>query len=144
MPCYSFDLASTRIGTLDVPTTDVPDTPVTAAHTSLLDDTLYVVVGTDVVPMFRGLSQIAEWRGKIIVTNDHPGFGWLRVNGDFIGEVEVRLYVGGVLFYTVACSADTPVRVPAGRYREWEIEVVGSFDHTGITLASSADELRRV
>lgn len=118
----------------------MPD--VSAVFTDLLTDTLYLVVGTEVLPDLRAAALTGVWRGKIIIANDHPGFGWLRVNGDLGGSVVVRVYGNEVLHFTSpAITTRAPVRMPAGRFREWEIEVESAVRITSVTLASSAAEL---
>lgn len=114
---------------------------ITAVFTDLLTDTLYVVNGSDVLPLFRGETLTGTWRSKVIVRDDHPGFGWLRVNGEMTGPVTVRLYDDGVLFYEVVVTGRDPARIPAGRKREWEIEVESGSRTTTVTLATSAKEL---
>ena len=130
---YSFDLASKKIGTLD--------NVESAAHTSLITDTLYGVLDTEIRPLFLGAVTTGVWRSKVSVQDDHPGFGWLRVDGDFVGSVILRLYADQVLFYTVTLAADSPVRVPPGRSREWEVEVEGTGTPTAVVLATTKDEL---
>jgi hypothetical protein len=115
---------------------------ITAVFTDLLTDTMYVVHGTDVLPMLRGEPLTGTWRSKVIVRDDHPGFGWLRINGELSAPATIRLYADDVLFYSVEVPDREPVRIPAGRYREWEIEVVGVGRMTTLTLATSAKELQ--
>lgn len=117
-----------------------------AVHTDLLTDTLYFVNGQAVVPLFAGAALTGTWRSKVIVRNDHPGFGWLRVNADDLSAgVTVRIYGDGALHYTSpSLSSREPVRMPSGRYREWEIVVESATRVNDVTLATSAAELEAV
>lgn len=141
----SFDLVAKRIGTLSVPSA-TPATgvdPPGALHNDLITDTLYVVDGTSIVPLFRGSAYLTgTWRSKVIVRDDHPGFGWLRVNGVLDAPVTVRVYGDGTLRFTAtALTTRTPVRMPPGRYREWEIEVESATRVADVVLATSVQEL---
>lgn len=142
---HSFDLAAKRIGTLEMPSAE-PATgvdPPAALHNDLVTDTLYVVDGTDIVPLFRDAAYlIGVWRSKVIVRDDHPGFGWLRVNGVLNANVTVRVYGDGALYFTAGPLASrTPVRMPPGRFREWEVEVESAGRVTEVILATSVQEL---
>ena len=116
----------------------------TAVYTDLLTDTMYFVRGVDIVPEMRGPALTGEWRSRIVVNPDHPGFGWLRVNGDLGATAVVRVYADGALFYTSpALATRTPTRMPPGRFRKWEVEVESTARITDVILATSAAELER-
>jgi len=131
---YRFDLASKRIAVLDA--------TATAAMPDLLTDTLYLADGVDVLPLYRGDMQDGIWRSPVFVRNDIEGFGWMMVGGDFDGAVTVRLYRDGALLHSVVAAADVMLRVPAGRGREWEVELEGDIRAATLTLAGSAEELK--
>ena len=117
--------------------------PINAAFTDLLTDRLYLSSGTEIRAALVGASIEGTWRSKVIVRDDHPGFGWLRVNGDDLtAGVVVTVYGDGALYFTSASlTSRTPVRMPPGRFREWEIEVISTARITSVVLATSADEL---
>lgn len=118
----------------------------TATFTDLLTDTMYYVNGAAVVPLFAGAALTGTWKTKVIVRNDHPGFGWLRINGDDLAAgVVVRVYGDGALYFTSpSLTSRDPVRMPAGRFREWEIEVESAARVHDVMLATTADELEGV
>ncbi len=135
MSCVVLDIHTGRIGTLD-------DAEALGAHASLVLDTLFVVTGTDVVPLYTGDPVAGVWRSKLIVQREQPGYAWLRVNGPFDDDVTVRTYVDGVLFDTVTISDREPVRMPDGAYLRWEIELESTSRVTSVRLAGTAEELR--
>lgn len=113
----------------------------TALYQDLRTDTLYKVVGEAVLPQFEGALLSATYKTGRIVLDTHPSFAWLRLEGSVTSAV-VKLYGDGALYHTTAAITDnTPVRIPARRFREWEIEVVSAGRVTDVTLASSSAEL---
>lgn len=135
MSCIVLDIPTGRISTVD-------EGDMVEAHQDLLEDTLYAVVGTDIVPLYAGDPAPAVWRSKFVILRERPGFAWLRVNGPFEGSITVKLYGDGVLLDTSVISARDPVRLPPGRFARWEVQVEGSARATSLRLASTAAELR--
>lgn len=129
-----FDLAGKAIGTVD--------SEMTAAYSDLVTDTVYGVVGTQTIPMLRGATMTGDWRSRLVVDNSHPGFGWLRVGGDFTGDALVNIYRDGVLHASVSVTQDEPTRIPAGRGREWEVECLADGAITRVTLTTTMDEMK--
>lgn len=124
-------------------TDQVGATPL-AAHPDLLTDTLYAVVGTDIVPYRAGAVLTSTWRSKRFVLNRVHGFGWLRLNGEFSAGAVARVYRDGVLFHTTPAIVDNePVRLPAGRSMRWELEIESVDRLTSAALASTVEELRQ-
>jgi hypothetical protein len=119
---------------------------VTAAYNDMLTDTAYVVSGSDILPLFKGADWTGVWRTKLIVDDFQPSFGWLRVNAEFDSltteEVTLRLYGDGFMYYERVVETKEPVRVPVGRYREWQIEVEGTARVTSVDLATDVLELQ--
>jgi hypothetical protein len=56
----------------------------------------------------------------------------------------VRWYGDGVLRHTATISSIDPVRLPAGRWLEHEIEIESASRVTKVLLASSTQELQGV
>ncbi len=119
---------------------------VTAVYNDMLTDTAYVVSGESILPLFQGPEWTGVWRTKLIVDDFQPSFGWLRVNAEFDNltteEVTLRLYGDGFMYYERAVETKEPVRVPVGRYREWQIEVEGTARVTSVDLATDVFELQ--
>lgn len=113
----------------------------TALYTDLRTDTLYKVVGETVLPQFEGALLSATYKTGRVVLDTHPTFAWLRLEGPVTSAV-AKLYGDGALYHTTAAiTGNTPVRIPARRFREWEVEVVSAGRVTDVTLASSSAEL---
>lgn len=131
-------------------TTVTGDTPV-AAYEDRLTDRLYVVRGTNIVQMFgAGTSRTGTYRTKIAVLPKQEAFSWLSVESDFLPlvsgsptPVTVKWYGDGVLRHTVAVSSRAPVRLPAGRYLEHEIEVSSASRWNKLVIASTSEELKQ-
>lgn len=133
----SMDFVSRRISSVDVPSW------FTAAHTSLLRDAMYFVLLDEIYTQQVGTELIGLWRSKRFVADHHPTFAWLRLEGPVTSAV-VRLYADGELFYTTPAIVDNmPVRLPAGRAREWEIELESTGPVTQIVLTTTSDEMRK-
>lgn len=135
MAGIAFDLATKRLLTWTVPA------GVSAMVNDLLTDTMYHATATEVLPQFQGAEVTGRWKSKRIVLDDWPGFAWMRLEGPFTSAL-VRLYSNGALFHTVTVTSNEPVRLPAGRAREWEIDIEASSIVTEICLATTAEEMR--
>ena len=116
----------------------------TAAYEDRLTDRLYFVRGTNIVQVFGGTTpRTGTWRSKIAVLPKQEPFAWLAVESDFTHPVTVKWIGDGTLRYTAVVNSRSPVRLPAGRYLEHELEVSSQGRWNKITLASSGDELRQ-
>lgn len=116
--------------------------PIQAAFTDLVTDTLYVVAGPTVVDYHAGAGQVAVWRSRRHVMDNYQGYGWARVNGPALTGVVLRLYGDGTLFYTTpSITSRSPVRLPAGQFKRWELEVETSDRITSVVIATTTAEL---
>jgi hypothetical protein len=117
---------------------------VSAVVTDLLTDSMYLACGVQVAPMFAAAPLVATWRSRRFVVDMHPMFAWLRLEGPVTSAV-VRLYGDGALYYTTpAITNNDPIRLPARRFREFEIEIESAGRVTQVVLAHGSDELRQV
>jgi hypothetical protein len=115
-------------------------TGASGAYTDMSTDTMYTVVGTTVLPMFAGSAQTGTWESGIYTFNGQPSFAWARVNGDFTSGT-LTIYADGATVLATTVSANTPIRLPDTRGREWSVKWVDTERATRITLASSSAEL---
>ncbi len=116
----------------------------TTALQDILTDSLYAVIGDTVTSMFKNNRRVGVWRSKKFVMDRHPMFAWLRLEGPF-DSAQVRIYGDGTLYYaTPEITNNMPVRLPPGRFREIELEVESSDRVTGVVMAHTSDEVRRV
>lgn len=138
--CFALHLATGKLIKLDL-------TGVTAVHTDKRSDTLYVATGSGLFALFRGTgSRIGVYRTGIVQTPKYESFAWLQVDSDFSAPVTVKWYGDDstTAKHTATVTSTQPVRLPAGRYREHEVEIQTASRVTSLTLASSTAELRSV
>lgn len=135
--CYSLHVPTGKLTTLDVQGS--------AFYTDILTDRLYVANGTVIIALFAGTRhRTGVWRSKKIVVPSQAAFAWMVIESDFEAPVTVRWYGDGVLLHTKSVASREPVRLPAGRYLEHEIEVESAARWNRLTMASSTDELKQV
>ena len=131
---------------LDFATKSLSSSSITGAaglYTDLLSDPMYKVAGTTVLPMFSAGAGAATaiYRTPRFIVDAQSPFGWLRLEGPVTSAV-VRIYGNGVLVHTTAAiTSNNPVRIPAMRYRELELEVESAGRVTDVTMASTSAEL---
>lgn len=140
--CYALDLTSGKLVRTAL--------TATAALTDKYSDTLYLATRTAgttyVTPVLTTGHLTGKWRSKIFVLPMQASFAWLSVLSNFSAAVTVRLYADNTVtpFYTVSITSSTPVRLPAGRWKEWEIEIETTARVTEVVIASSTQELQAV
>lgn len=135
--CYTFDLVSGNISTLGV--------TASAAYVDRVTDTLYVASGTNLLAVYGGgTPRTGTWRSKIFRLAQEHSFGWLHVDASFAAPVTVRFFVNGnsTPWYTATVSGPNPVRLPPGRYQEWQLEVESTAPVTSVVIASETSELQ--
>lgn len=108
-------------------------------------DTIYALYSTSITNFMptTGAALTAVYRSKLFRLPAHANFAWLHVAAEF-GSVQVNIYTNGVLWHSRTVTTPEPVRIPAGRYREWQIEVVSSARVFSVTIASTSEELKQV
>lgn len=126
-------------------------------------DTLYGVVASTrkAIKLFSNSTQrrVALFRSKRMVLDTYISTAWLRVLGEQSVQRPAMVRVFGYAIradgtevevlvtpssgkYTITNTL--PVRMPPGRYLEYEVEVVSSARLTSVTIASSTQELQAV
>lgn len=137
--CLVFDLATKKLGRVDL--------SATATFVDKQSDTLYAVSGSNIVAVFGGgTRRTARWRTPKITMPLQSSLAWLKVMGDQDAgtPVVVRWYGDGMLRYTTAVTSIEPVRLPAGRWLEHEVEVESQSRVTQVMLSSSTQEMQSV
>ena len=137
MNVFCFDLIAKRLSTQSISTGPV------AATKDLLTDQAYVVDGEDVRPVLSGPLDPGTWKSRIFGGGGElPSFAWARLTGDLATGATIKLFADGALYYTTpALTTGEPVRLPAQRARELEVELTGMARVTALILASSAEDL---
>jgi hypothetical protein len=135
--CYALHLGTGKLISVDVQGS--------AFYTDMLTDRLYVVNGNNIIALFSGATyRTGVWRSKVAVLQKQTGFAWLGIESTFSAPITVRWYGDGALVYTATVTSRTPVRLPAGRYLEHEIEIETTARWNKLTFASSTAELQGV
>lgn len=136
--CLTFDLASKKLGRIDL--------PATAAFTDMLNDTLYVVNGTALSAVFGGATRrTGKWKSGRLTLPQQTPMAWMAVHGEqsVADPVTVRWYGDGVLRHTASFTNLNPQRLPPGRWLEHEIEVESSARVTRVVVAGNTQELQQ-
>lgn len=135
--CLTFDLASSKLGRIDL--------SATATFTDTLTDTLYVANGTSIFSVYGGTTRrVSRWKSALMTLNRQEPFGWIKVYGDQspASPITVRWFGDGALRHTATFTDTNPQRLPPGRWLEHEIEVEGSARVTRVMIAGSTQELQ--
>lgn len=133
--CMSVGLETGKLTTVDL--------QATACYNNRVNDRLYLLDGTNIKEMFTAPTQRnGSYRTGIIKIPDQKPFSWLQVDSDFTYPVVVKWRGDGDVRYTTALNSREPVRLPAGRYLEHELEISTRAQVTQVTLAGSTDELK--
>lgn len=115
----------------------------TTMYVDNITDRLYVAQGTAVKALFNAASKrTGDWKSKRFVMPRPVGFSWLVIESDFDYPVQVTWYGDGVQRHSVSVTSRDPVRLPAGEYREHELEISSQARWNSLTIASSTDELQ--
>lgn len=152
--CLTFDLASKKLGRLDL--------TATAAFNDKLTDMLYVVSGTQILAVYGNTTRrMGKWKSKLATLPQQATLAWIKVYGDqqpakdgaAAVPVKVRVYGDGKLIkpsptspldYTAIFTDTNPQRLPAGRWLEYEVEIESAARVTSVVLAGSTQELQSV
>lgn len=136
--CLTFDLASKKLGRIDL--------PAAAAFTDMLNDTLYVANGTALSAVFGGATRrTGKWKSGCMTLPQQTPMAWLAVHGEqsVADPVTVRWYGDGVLRHTASFTNLNPQRLPPGRWLEHEIEVESRARVTRVVVAGNTQELQQ-
>jgi len=158
--CIAFDLASGSISKLAV--------AASAAYVDRITDTMYVASGAAILGVYQSSSKrTGIWRSKRFRLGAFASMGWLAVDMATTGQAIIRLFVEGsdTVWCTVTTASATvagsvvigarniaipttaagkPIRLPDGRFMEWQIEVESTTLVRSVVIASSSEELRAV
>lgn len=115
--------------------------PPAAVYSDMATDSLYIKQGATVVKIEAGALNVGRWKSKQFVFNTYPSFGWARLNADFSGPMTLRVYGDGALRHTAVINSKDPVRLPAGRFKTWELELEGSARVTSLCAAHTVRDL---
>jgi hypothetical protein len=137
--CLSFDPMSAKFGRVSLRGA--------ASYSDTITDSMYVVGGGKIMRVFGGSTRRnARWRSPLITLPKHTAFAWLKVYGDqsVAAPAVIRLYGDGALVHTAVVENTDPVRLPPGRWLEYEAEVESRSRVTRVVVASDTMELQSV
>jgi hypothetical protein len=138
--CYAFDATSKKLSTI----VDLAD--VTAVFVERETDEMFSYNGTAVKKLFAATTKrTSVWKSAKITLPMQSGFAWLKVYGDQTEGVPATIkWYGDDIEHTITVDSTAPVRLPAGRYLEHEIEVTSKARITKVILAGTTQELQGV
>ena len=137
--CLTFDLASKKLGRMDL--------PATAAFSDTVTDALYVANGGSVQMVLGGNTRrVARWKSAKMVMQLQQPMGWVKVYGDQDAQnpVTLRWFADGQLRHTATFTGTEPQRLPPGRYLEHEVEIESRARVTRVMLAGNTQELQSI
>lgn len=105
--------------------------------------TVYVKQGTGLYKWEADTAQdkTYTWRSKIFQTGKYASFTVCRLEKE-VGSCTVNIYGDGTLVKTKDCTSIDLFRLPAGnKYKQWEIEVIGTAQIYYIVLAELMSEV---
>jgi hypothetical protein len=135
--CLTVDLQSGEIGTLDL--------TASAVWVDRITDMMYVAAGTSINAVYGGTTnRTGVWRSKLFRLPAQATHGWLKLATDANATATVRIYRDGgtTPWHTATVTGSTPVRLPAGRSEDWQIEVESTSRLVSLILAADTATLQ--
>lgn len=135
--CLALDMVAKKLARVDI--------GASAVFADSLSDAVFYVSGTQIKRAFSTGRRTGKWKsGKLLMPAPAP-LAWLQVDGDqsSANPATVRWYGDDQLRHTAVVTSITPVRLPAGRWLEHEIELESTARITRVTLAGSTQELQQ-
>lgn len=114
----------------------------TAGYRDLATDSLYLVINNQLHEWRKGPKRPYVWRSKILDTPP-MSFQCFRVRGENNAGLKVSVFADGQLLhsYTYDAHDQEPFFLPAGIYRQWQLELEGTNTVHAFGVATSAQEL---
>ena len=134
--CYALDVVQKKMVSFDMVATAVFDD-------TLSDGVFYTNAG-QVYRMFTNGRRTGTWRSGVNVLPAQAPFQWLQIDGFQTpsSPATVQWYGDGVLRYTAVVKDYTPVRLPAGRWVEHELQISCSQRITKVMMTGTTEELK--
>jgi hypothetical protein len=137
--CLTFDFAASKLARVDL--------SATAVYANKVDDLLYIANGTNIQKVYGGSTyRTGKWKSARAPFPMQATLAWVQIFGDQTSEnpVTFKLYGDGALVHTVSVTSISPLRLPAGRWLEFEIQIESAARVTKVTLAGSTVELQNL
>ncbi len=137
--CLTYDLSNGELGTIDL--------TASAVYVDRLTDFMYVANGTAINQVYGGATKrTGIWKSKLFRLPVHTSFAWIKAVGDVTSPVTVRIYKDGETtpWYTATISDAKPVRMPFGRYQDWQFEIESASRLVSLIIATDTKSLQEV
>ena len=115
----------------------------TAGFNDLEEDSLYLVVGGQVVKFATASTSLAyTWRSKKFYSEKPVNMGAAKVDREGSGSVTFKIFADGALKHTQTVANSDMFRLPSGyKSTEFEFEVVSAVPINSICLYETAGEI---
>lgn len=135
---YVLDVPSRKLGTIDI--------TATAVFRDRVTDHIYYTSGGGVHEAISTGRRTGHWRSRIHILPSQAPIAWLKVVGDHSTSrpATIKWIADGVVRHTISVTDIEPVRLPAGRYLEHEVEVESEARITHVILAGSTREMQSI
>jgi hypothetical protein len=124
----------------------------TDGYYDAVQDTLFLLVGTNIVKWNAGADLTFTWKSKLFESPKPNTFAWAQVLADTY-PVTLKLYVDGAQLLnrfggtalTMTVNSREPIRLPGySMFRDWEIELSGTNKVNSVVIAESSSELAQL
>ena len=121
------------------------DTYATAGYADLVTDSLYLLVGTNIVQWDAATTlKVMTWHSKVFVAKRPVNLGYAQVRAAAY-PVTLRVFASGLLKATKTIVNEEAIKLPSGFLsRDWEFEIQGSNEIYSVTLSDSIGAMQSV
>jgi hypothetical protein len=109
-------------------------------------DTLYLIDENKVLWKFddnNALPRTYTWKSKRISLDSPHCFTAARILADSYTNITINIYADNTLYHTQTVTNKSPFRLPRnGRYRVWQIEVIGTDNIREVAISETVTELQ--
>ena len=116
----------------------------TAGYSDLLNDKLFLAFADRTVKVWLGGSaKTYTWKSKKFTFPQITGFSCAQLEAETY-PVTAKFYSDGALIHTQTVASRTAFRLPVGAGRDIEVQVEGTSEVFGLSIAQSMEELAGV
>ena len=121
------------------------DISATAAYVDPVLDQMYIASGLEIQKWYTGSAKTHTWKSKRYNLPAPVNFSCFQIKANSFSNLTFKMYVDGVLNYSVAVTGPGPYRLPSGFLsRVYEFEITGTDHWTACAIANSMSELKNV
>lgn len=119
------------------------DVYASGGYRDLKRDALYLIISNDLYKWDKGAALTFVWRSKLFTMPHDIGFSCFQIEAEGY-PITFNLFRDGVLHHSESVNSQAIRRLPAGRGRDWEFEIIGTAEVFGVHIAQSPKELTDV